>query len=181
MQQTPLPIKLSGTVFDDLNADNAQESGEPGIGGVRLDLLFLQDGQYVATGMTTTTAADGSYSFAGLTPGTYRVAETQPDGYLSVGAAAGTVDGQTRGVVTNPDTLSGIDLAGGDDSIHNNFAEDQPASLSGYVYYDANDNGVMDPGEAGIADVKLTLLDSAGNPTATTTTTDANGYYQFKV
>ena len=34
VQQTPLPITLSGTVFDDLNADNKQETGEPGIAGV---------------------------------------------------------------------------------------------------------------------------------------------------
>ena len=37
--QTPLPITLSGTVFDDLNADNKQETGDLGIAGVQLDAL----------------------------------------------------------------------------------------------------------------------------------------------
>ena len=146
MQQTPLPITLSGTVFDDLNADNQQEAGEPGIAGVTLTLYELDDsGNYVATGKTATTDANGNYEFTGLLPGTYQVVETQPAGYLSVGDTPGTVNGQTRGVVTTVDILSGINLDGGDNSIHNDFAEMQPASVSGYVYVDANNNGVYRP------------------------------------
>ena len=105
----------------------------------------MVNGDYVATGKTATTDANGNYKFEGLLPGTYRVVETQPDGYLSVGDTPGTVDGATRGVVTTVDVLSGINLDGGDDSIHNDFAETLPAELSGYVYHDANNNGVMDP------------------------------------
>ena len=37
------------------------------------------------------------------------------------------------------------------------------ASLSGYVYNDANDNGVMDSGEAGIAGVTVTLWGTSGS------------------
>ena len=60
--------------------------------------------------------------------------------------------------MTTVDILSGINLDGGDDSIHNDFAEMQPASISGYVYVDANNNGVFDPGETPIGGVQLTLL-----------------------
>jgi len=179
LQQTPLPITLSGTVFEDRNGNNAQESGDPGIGGVSLTLYTLQGAQYVATSFTTTTDANGHYAFNGLEPGTYRVAETQPSGYLSIGAKAGTVDGQTRGLVTDVDTLSDITLEGGDDSLRNDFAEARPASLSGYVYVDGNNNGVKDSAEAPIAGVKLSLLDADGNPAGVTVTTDANGYYSF--
>ena len=79
--------------------------------------------------------------------------ETQPSGYLSVGDTPGTVDGATRGVVTTVDILSSINLDGGDDSIHNDFAEMKPACISGYVYVDANNNGVFDAGETPIAGV----------------------------
>ena len=82
----------------------------------------------MATGKTTTTDANGNYKFDGLLPSTYRVVETQPDGYLSVGDTPGTVNGETRGVVTTVDILSSINLDGGDDSIHNDFAETRPAS-----------------------------------------------------
>ena len=105
-------------------------------------------------------------------PGTYQVVETQPDGYLSVGDTPGTVGGQTRGVVTTVDILSSINLDGGDDSIHNDFAEVQPASISGYVYVDANNNGVYDPGEAPIGGVQLTLIDASGKTINLTATTD---------
>ncbi len=168
LQQTPLPITLSGTVFEDLNADNHQQTGDPGIGGVHLALYELVDGSYVATGKTAVTDAAGNYKFDGLLPSTYRVVETQPGGYLSVGAAAGTVGGTTRGVVTSVDVLSSINLDGGDDSIRNDFAETKPAQLSGHVYHDANNNGVMDAGEEGIGGVHLVVEGASGSINAYT-------------
>ena len=179
IEQTPLPITLSGTVFEDLSDDNHQQSGEPGIAGVPLSLYELQGSDYVATGKTTTTDANGNYKFDNLLPGTYKVVETQPDGYLSVGATAGTVGGATRGVVTSVDVLSSINLDGGDDSIHNDFAEIRPAEVSGHVYYDANDNGVFDAGETPLSGVQVTLLDANGNSTGLTATTDDSGSYRF--
>ena len=41
VKQTPLPITLSGTVFEDLNADNMQDAGEPGIRRRHLDLAGI--------------------------------------------------------------------------------------------------------------------------------------------
>ena len=54
-----------------------------------------------------------------------------------------------------------------------------PASVSGYVYVDANNNGMFDSGETPIAGVLLTLLDANGKPTGKTATTDSTGYYHF--
>lgn len=179
LTQVPLPITLAGTVFEDFNANNVQEAGDPGIPGVQLTLEEWQGTGYVSTGLTTSTDATGQYRFEGLLPGVYRVVETQPGGYLSVGARAGTVGGQTRGVVVSPDLLSDIHLEGGDDSVRNDFAEARPASISGHVYEDDNRNGVRDEGEAPIAGVELALLDAGGNPTGMTTTTDASGFYSF--
>ena len=178
--QAPLPITISGTVYEDMLADNVQEPGDPGIGGVQLALWTLDGGNYVATGQTTTTDALGHYKFADVLPGTYRVVETQPAGYFSVGASAGTVGGQTRGAVTTSDIISGIALEGGEDSVANDFAEMKSASISGYVYADDNNNGIFDEGETPIGGVALTLLDEAGNPTGQTAVTDANGYYHFE-
>lgn len=179
LQQVPLPITLSGTVFEDFNGNNVQESGDPGIAGVTLALYSLQGSQYLATGLTTVTDANGFYRFDGLLPGTYRVVETQPVGYFSVGARAGSVGGQTRGAVADVNTLTDIMLEGGDDSLRNDFAEARPASISGHVYADDNRNGLKDAAESPIAHVTLTLLDAQGNPTGKTTTTDANGFYLF--
>jgi hypothetical protein len=49
------------------------------------------------------------------------------------------------------------------------------------VYVDANDNGARDPGEAGIAGVRLLLVGKAdgGTPVMKVACTDANGNYAF--
>jgi protocatechuate 3,4-dioxygenase beta subunit len=52
-------------------------------------------------------------------------------------------------------------------------------TISGYVFYDANNNGVMDSGELPLANTPIELLNNATNTIIGTTTTDANGYYQF--
>ena len=48
----------------------------------------------------------GDYKFQGLLPGKYRVVETQPGGYLSVGSRPGTINGQPLGVSVSPDIIS---------------------------------------------------------------------------
>ncbi len=172
VEQTPLPISLAGTVYEDNNLDNSQDIGESGIEGVTLSLQKLSNGSYVDTGLSAVTDANGDYLFENLAPGTYRVVEAQPAGYLSVGAQAGTVGGGVRGEVTTVDILSTITLLGGEDSIDNDFGEVMPASLSGHVYHDADNDGVFDSGEDGIGGVTLTIYRVADSmPAATLTTT----------
>jgi hypothetical protein len=52
------------------------------------------------------------------------------------------------------------------------------ASIGDRVWEDLNGNGIQDPGEPGVPEVTVRLLDCAGNVIATTST-DENGYYQF--
>lgn len=51
------------------------------------------------------------------------------------------------------------------------------SSIAGYVYHDANNNGVFEGGEDPIAGVTLTLHGTDGS--TVTTTTNVGGYYQF--
>lgn len=53
----------------------------------------------------------------------------------------------------------------------------EAAIIDGYAFNDANGNGVRDGGEVGIFGVAITLTQA----TAPFTTTDANGYYRFRV
>lgn len=57
----------------------------------------------------------------------------------------------------------------------------QAGTLSGYVYCDSNDNGLKETGEAGIANVEIILLNSAGMPIGAPAKTDGNGFYSFSV
>ncbi|MBX7166629.1 MAG: carboxypeptidase regulatory-like domain-containing protein [Pirellulales bacterium] len=181
-EMTPLPITIAGKVFNDLNANNNLDGGDSGIAGVTIALLQRDGNSWVATGKTTQTNAQGEYKFDGLLPGEYRVVETQPVGYFSVGAKAGTVDGIVRGTVFSTDVVTDIQLLGGDDSIHNDFAETLPASIAGHVYHDADDDGVRDPGEQPIAGVtiEVQLLPNSGPlPAPLTTQTLADGSWSI--
>ena len=184
LEQTPLPISIAGTVFEDLDLDNRQDAGEPGLDGVTLKLERWVDDAYVFTGRTTVTDTHGDYRFDELLPGRYQVVESQPQPYLSVGASAGTVDGQPLGKVVSPDVIGRIELLGGDDSVDNDFAEAQPVRLSGHVYHDADNDGEMDPGEAGIRDVLVRVTDRStpagpGSPLdAIEVFTNRDGYWE---
>ncbi len=171
-----LPASISGYVYVDANNNGVMDTGELGIGGVKLTV------ENVSTGETTETYTmpDGSWAVDGLTPGEYQVAEAQPAGYLDGLDAAGTVNNTVDGAAHNPgDLIDGITLASGQSGLNYDFGELLPASVSGYVYVDANNNGVFDPGETPIAGVTLTLLDASGKSTGLTAVTDSTGFYQF--
>lgn len=56
-----------------------------------------------------------------------------------------------------------------------------PSTIGDLVWNDYNADGVLDPGEPGLAGVTISILDEFGWPLAAfpPTTTDANGYYAF--
>ncbi|MEQ1858296.1 MAG: SdrD B-like domain-containing protein [Chthoniobacteraceae bacterium] len=166
---------LSGFVFDDRNNDGLQGVGENGIGGVTIMLTGIDD-LAVAVSLTLTTQPDGSYSFIGLRPGTYSIAETTPAGFLDGTDTIGTLGGTSAN-----DLFSNIVLPAATDGTANNFAELTPATLNGNVFIDADNDGVRDAGEAGILGVTITLsgTDDLGNAVSTTTMTLADGTYSF--
>ena len=176
--QLPLPITIAGTVFEDLDLDNRRDPGEPGLAGVGLTLWELQGSGYVATTHTAVTKPGGSYLFENVLPGTYRIVETQPAALFSIGATAGSVGGFQRGAVTGVDEISDLALVGGEDSIGNDFAEARPVALSGNVYHDADNDGLLDPGETGIGGVtvRVQYLPPVGPaPQPIELTTEADG------
>jgi hypothetical protein len=61
---------ISGTVFDDADADTVKDTGEPGLQG---RTVRLYAGAATATSTTATTDADGNYSFTGAVGQSYRV------------------------------------------------------------------------------------------------------------
>ncbi len=168
---------LSGTVFEDLNNDGQPDVGEAGIAGVEVTLTGTDDlGNPVS--LTTTTDADGNYTFDYLISGTYTVTETQPAGYADGLDDAGSEGGDATSV---NDEISGIVLGGGVDGTDYDFGELALSSISGTVYEDLSNGGMQDPGEPGIEGVEMTLTgtDDLGNPVTATTTTDADGNYVF--
>ena len=173
---------ISGFVYNDGSNDGTKDPENPGIENVTITLTGTDDlGNPVNE--VTTTDANGAYSFADLRPGTYALQETQPAGYQDHIDTVGLIDAAPVGTLpsnTADDVINDIILPADGDATEYNFADSNTA-ISGFVYVDANNDGVKDAGEAVIQGVTLTLSgnDSNNNPVNQTTTTNATGAYSF--
>ena len=159
---------IKGTIYRDGNRSGALDAGEKLYEGVTVNLVDA-DGTVVAT---TTTDADGSYSFDKLPAGTYSVTVVQ-DGPIAGLEQTGDPDA-TKDNASEPITLNNVNPSTTDV----NFGYIADNSLSGTVYRDDSRNGDQDGTEPGYSGVTVQLLDASGNVVATTTT-DANGTYSF--
>ena len=186
--QVPKPIELAGAVYVDNNLSLTQDAGEMGISGVQLTLFRLENGNYVNTGVKTTTDSQGRYQFGvdrGLAPGTYQIRESQPANYFSVGAAPGRLDGQPtlgKTVASDKDVLTDVQMLEGDGrGTQLDFAEAQPVQLCGFVYRDNNDNGQRENGEAGIGGVEIQIvsIETIAGPISQSVLTQPDGSYCF--
>jgi hypothetical protein len=148
---------LSGFVFCDTNNDGNKQAGEGGIPNVAIQLTGTDTQGPV--NLTTSTDANGSYSFSNLRPGNYTLKETQPAGFTDGLDAVGTLGGTLAN-----DQISNITLPQNGVGVNYNFGEGCLGSLSGFVYCDYNNDGLKQANENGIAGVTITL-----------TGTDANG------
>ncbi len=92
--QPGTPGTISGTVFNDLNKNGTQDSGEPGLSGWKVRVhqkatttakWAKKNGKKFNYGspviQTTTTDSNGNYVFANLIPGTYFVEQEEPKGW----------------------------------------------------------------------------------------------------
>ncbi len=187
LQQIPKPIWLEGIVYEDFNQNLVMDPEDVGLANVKLELWRKEGEQYVSTGHSTFTDSQGRYSFGlnlKLPPGTYQVRQTQPEGYFSVGATPGFVDGRPTGqiVVGNKDILTEIEIPKGDQyATKLNFAEARYASIEGKVCVAKPGKDCFSTNPADfepLANVKVELFNSAGTLVATATT-NADGSYLF--
>ncbi len=179
--ENPNGSSLAGRVWLDLDNDGVIDPTETGLAGVEL-VLSGTDRNGLTVNRTTTTDADGSYAFTGLLPGTYVVTEpTQPTDTLNGQTVAGTRGGTATGAMTTPSAITAIVLAANEAATGYNFGELPIALISGRVYYDNNENGLIDSDETGIADVVVVLTgtDDAGTQVSLSVRTNAQGEYRF--
>jgi hypothetical protein len=196
-------------VWNDLNHDGIQNAGEPGIPGVTMQLYNAGPDGLVGGGddilvTTTTTDAFGNYVFPGLDPAKYFVVATPPAGYTvsPVDVTAANPGGDTK----DNDFISGTSpyagklvspakilypIAGGvtrDMTVDLGIYYSTPNlnSIGDKVWNDANGDGILNAGEAGMPNVTVRLLNGSGNPVMNPATglpyivtTDPNGIYKF--
>lgn len=113
-----LMASIAGSVYNDVNNNGIFEPTELGIENATIRLTGT-DVRGAAVDITMQTAADGSYLFDNLNPGTYQLQETQPAGFRDGTETAGTGATATVG----QDTFQAIDLVDGAMAQAFNFGE----------------------------------------------------------
>ena len=169
---------IAGSVEADI--DNDDVADEP-IAGVTLTLVDASgnpvDGDPSTEGVqpiTTLTNSEGEYLFSDVPAGTYGVVETQPEGFIDVSDTDGG----------DLDEIRPILVSVGETNDGNDFLEEEPGAISGFILTDIDNN---DTGDEPLSGIFVVLLLGNGNPVdsdpltpgvqAITATTDENGFY----
>ncbi|MBC2047626.1 SdrD B-like domain-containing protein [Listeria booriae] len=148
---------ISSTVFNDLNINGKQDEGESGLSGAKV-ALYNVSGEKIAE---TTTAADGSYTFANIPAGTYYEHVTLPKNAKLVSGEQFGSDGNTGYFAVNSEQqITNLNVG----------AKVNTAAISGTITDKASQQGMKD--------IEMVLFTIDGTRVASTTT-DASGNYKF--
>ncbi|PTJ27648.1 hypothetical protein BU035_06825, partial [Staphylococcus simulans] len=173
--QEPATYTVGDKVWEDTNKDGVQNSNEPGIPGVEVTLT-KPDGSTV----TTTTDGNGNYEFTNLPNGDYTITFETPEGYEPTTPNVGNPELDSNGTTTTVTVNNGDDKTI-DSGFYKPTVEPTPVpatyNLGDYVWEDSNKDGIQNSNEVGIEGVTVTLTKPDGS--VVTTTTDANGKYEF--
>ncbi len=157
---------LSGTKYEDMNGDGEIDLEDKGLAGVTIFIDANDNGEN-DDGYSTTTDADGKWSFKDLGPGLIgaTVYEELPSGYVQTLGKDGY----------------GVKGTSGADQDSLDFANFEKFDLSGTKYEDMNGNGEIDAEDKGLAGVTIFIdVDNNGkNDDGYSTTTDADGKWSF--
>ena len=166
---------VSDRVWFDANANGFVDLGEQGIEGVSVNLLDSN----VDIVATVLSAADGTFGFDGVPPGSYTldVADNKIRLLGLTGTSNAALAFQASVLVVDSDVEA------------TNFGYNVPGAIGDTVFSDGDGDGVQDPGEPGIGGVSVQLwrdtdangvFDSTVDALVTSTVTDASGYYRFE-
>ena len=147
---------VSGTVFNDENANARQDDSEEGIGQVTIQ---LKDSVGEVTEVIS--SGDGSYLFTNVEPGQYTLEEIDPDGFVST----------TSNIVVVQLTSGSAEAV--------NFGDIASGTIKGTVFNDFNGTGFQEEGEVSLGGVTVNLMDPNSNEIFRTTETFNNGVYVF--
>jgi len=167
---------IGNLVWEDMDYDGVQDTGESGIAGVTVKLLNGDGTQVLAT---TTTNASGEYSFKTLDPGDYKIQVVRPSGYYVTKQDQQGDDTKDSDINSSGYTQK-YTLAAGQ---YNDTADAglyRKACVGDKVWDDMDHDNIQDANEPGIAGIKVKLL-SASGATLASTTTDQYGNYKFTV
>ncbi len=161
---------VSGTAFNDFDADGNFDNGETPFPNVNISLLNI-GGNIVATGQTD---ASGNYTFSNIIPGSYYVV-FEPFSNLMFSPLGN--NSTVSGAFGNGSTSS-FTLVADQDLQNIGVGYFGFSSIGDFLWFDENENGIQDPQEPGVPNISVELLDDNLEVIASQST-DAQGLYLF--
>ena len=178
---SPSTSSIGGQVYVDASHDGIKDGAESGLAGATVKLSGT-DNDGAAVDLSTVSSADGSFAFASLKGGAYTLTQVQPAGVLdgreTAGSLGGTVENSSFDDSAARNQIANIVVAGGQNATGYLFGEQSTGNLQGFVYVDANNNGLKDNAEAGLAGIRVTLSPISGGA-ARIATSGADGSFAF--
>ena len=180
--------KLGDFVWSDTNGNGIQDVGEAGVNNV---IVQLYDSTGTILLASTTTGDDfstapveqGFYQFTGLKAGSYQVKFLAPAGtFLTTQDANGNSQDAADSDANAATGFSQVvTLAAGQSNQTIDAGLIQPASISGFVYCDDNNDGIKQATEMGIGGtpVRLQGTNDLGQLVDITINTQPDGSYSF--
>ncbi len=180
------PLPSTGTVGDlawiDSDGDGIQDTGEPGLAGVVVDLYSIDDVLIAST----ITDVNGEYQFTSLSPSEYYINFSNPPtgfGLTAQNQAGGTGDENDSPADSDADPTG---------KTHNFFvgvgiiqegidAGYKTTGVGDFIWDDLNNNGDQDFGEPGVPGVTVELVLESNGSTYSATASNSLGFYSFSV
>ncbi len=170
----------SGMKWEDKNGNGVKNDGDNGLQDWTIKLYDSNDVEV----QSKTTAADGTYSFDPVGPGTYKVCEVLPSDWVQTFPNASTPAPANETIINTCPPPSGTGYGyqftsqSGVDLPNNNFGNFKKITKSGMKWEDKNGNGVKDDGDNGLQDWTIKLYNSS-NVEVQSKVTDVDGNYMF--
>jgi hypothetical protein len=158
---------ISGNIFNDVNGNGVQDSGEGSLSGWTVFIDFNNTGTFASNDVSTVTNSSGNFTLSDLPGGTFTVdQEVQTNWRQTVPASGGhTVS------VTYEQTVA-----------NENFADQQEGSISGQMFNDLNGDGVREISEPVLSGWTVyidTNNDGSYDTGDVQQTSGSNGVYSF--
>jgi LPXTG-site transpeptidase (sortase) family protein len=177
---------LGDFIWQDTNRNGTQDFNEPGIGAISVSLYTDQNNNKVydsgidilyGTVETDNVISPGLYLFTGLPADDYIVTVDTTDSDLPSSVLTADPDESTPCTVC--DAQSGASLSAGQINLGKDFGFQAPGLIGDQLWIDADGDGLVGTGEAGLRNITVSLYNASGSSQLATTTTDSDGFYNF--
>jgi len=178
------PATIGNRVWNDLDGNGEQDSGELGVKDVNVT-LYTTDCITIARDIdgiaipSILTDENGFYSFSDLIPNDYCLGFTIPTGYIVSIQNSGSDEEKDSDVNVDTNRTESIRLSSDENDTSWDMGIIIPASIGDKVWIDTNRDGVQDSNEFGLEDVNVTLYEADCTTAIKSVLTGKKGNYLF--